>query len=123
MTETVTKLKVELVEATSSLNFVLTADNHLGLENEAATGEISVLKKSVEDLKAEIDLLQEKCHAAEDKERAATQRVDNLSLDIANLGQKMTQLTQALDLYELKGFLIKQHDLGFDSTVRQAKYF
>jgi len=55
--EVMEKLKAELAEATSSLNSALTANNHLRLENEAAKWEISGLKKMVENLKAENDLL------------------------------------------------------------------
>jgi len=39
-TEVMEKLKVELVEATSSLNSALTTNTTLGLKNEAAKGEI-----------------------------------------------------------------------------------
>jgi len=91
------KLKAELAKATSSMNSTLTANNHLGLENEAAKGEISNLKKMVESLKAENDLLQEKCHAAQEKEKAVTHRVNVLSEDVVDLGQKMTKLTLALE--------------------------
>jgi len=51
------KLKAEPAEAISSLNSALAANNHLGLENETAKGKISVLKKSIEDLRAKNDLL------------------------------------------------------------------
>jgi len=56
-TEVVMKLKAEPAEAISSLNSALAANNHLGLENETAKGKISVLKKSIEDLRAKNDLL------------------------------------------------------------------
>jgi len=56
-TEVMEKLKVELVEATSSLNSALTTNTTLGLKNEAAKGEIWQLKKIVESLKVDNGLL------------------------------------------------------------------
>ena len=59
--------------------------------------------------------------------------MDVLSEDVADLGQKMMKLTLALeeerslqvrvekDLY--KGFVIKQHDFGFERAMRQVEYF
>jgi len=94
---TVKKLKAKLAETTSSLNSALTANTTLGLENEASKEKILQLKKMVESLKADNDLLQEKCHAAQEKEKTVACRVDVLREDVADLGQKMAKLTLALE--------------------------
>jgi len=79
--------------------------------------------------------LKEQCWSAEEKERAAAGRVEHLSLDIADLTDKVTKLTLDLeeerlqqkkaedDLVEFKGFVLEQHDLGFMQAVRQAAFF
>ena len=136
------KLKSELAEATSSLNFALEANMDLAnrnkdleLRNEAAKGEVLELKRIVESLRTENDVLQERCLATQEKEKAVACQVDVLSEDVIDLGQKMIKLTLDIqeewllrvkaekDLYELQGFVITQHDLGFDRAVRQATFF
>jgi len=136
------KLNAELADATSSLNSALDANidlahrnKDLKLEKEAAKGEVSELKKIMENQRVENSFLQERCLAAQEKKKGAASRVDVLSEDVINLGQKMTKLTLDLeeerslrvkiekDLDELQGFVIKQHDLGFDRVVRQTAFF
>jgi len=141
-TAVVEKLKSELAEATSSLKFGLDANmdlesrnKDLQLGNEAAKGEVSELKKMVENLRAENNSLQEHCWASEEKEKAITHRVDVLSGDIVDLGQKMMKFSLDLeearslllkaekDLYKLQGFMSKQHDFGFNRALRQFAFF
>ena len=105
------------------------------MDNERAKGEILSLRKLVEDLGGENRLLKEQCWSIEEKERAAIGRVEHLSLDIADLTDKVTKLTLDLeeerlqrkkaedDLVEFKGFVLEQHDLGFIRAVRQAAFF
>jgi len=121
-------LKNQLTEASSSL---------IGAQadNERAKGEILSLRKLVEDLGGENRTLKEQCWSVEEKERAAADRVEHLSLDIADLTDKVTKLTLDLEeqrlqrkkaednLVEFKGFVLEQHDLGFMRAVRQAAFF
>ena len=105
------------------------------VDNERAKGEILSLRKLVEDLGGENRTLKEQCWSVEEKERAAADRVEHLSLDIADLTDKVTKLTLDLEeqrlqrkkaednLVEFKGFVLEQHDLGFMRAVRQAAFF
>jgi len=141
-TTVVEKFKAELAEATScpssalNINVELTHRNkELELESGAAKGEVSELKRIVEKLTTENNFLQERCTSVQEKERVVVLRIDVLSEEVVNLGQKMTMLTLDLeeeqsarvkvekDLDELRGFVIKQHNLGFDRAVRQATFF
>ena len=121
-------LKSQLAEASSSLKGAQA-------DNERAKGEILSLRKLVKDLRGENRSLKEQCWSAEEKERATAGRVEHLSLDIADLTDKVTKLTLDLeeerlqrkkaedDLVEFKGFVLEQHDLGFMRAVRQATFF
>jgi len=92
--------------------------------------EAAKLRKVIENLRVEHNFLQERCLAAEEKEKATAHRIDVLSNDVVDLGQKMTKLILDLEeerslrvkakksFDELRGFVIKQHDLGFDLVVR-----
>jgi len=79
--------------------------------------------------------LQERCLATYEKERVVVHRVDVLSEDVANLGQKMTNITLNLeeerllrkkvekDIWEVQIALVKEHDIGFKRVMRQAAFF
>jgi len=128
------KLREELAEATLSLNIARDEIALLKAENETCKGEVVGLKKVVDTLKVENDSLQQRCLAAEEKEKAVVRRVEALGEDVVDLDQRMTQLTlkweeekllrtkAEKDFREVQAALM-QHDIGFERTVRQAAFF